>query len=215
MPNWVSNSLTISVATEERRDEIMAILGAPVVRATSNEDSWEVETEASQPLSYWNIDAPPVEKYEEYFGLSGWKDGVRYGDGSYNWYNWNNNNWGCKWDATEVDVETFDLFDGRWCVTYHFESPWSPPSEFYEKLAKTFQDAELQIEWEEEQGFGAYLESDGQGGVVELRQWDIPSTHAEFAEKDREDSCLCAYGDGEHFDDCPEENWKEKGEDNE
>jgi len=210
MPNWVSNTLNITVDTAEKRAEIMARLGAPVLRATSNDGTWEVETEARSHLSYWNIIAPPADKYEEYFGLSGWKDGERHGDGEYNWYNWNNANWGCKWDATEVDVDTSDYKNNLFNVTYHFESPWSPPEGFFAKLAEAYPDADMSMEFREEQGWGGELQSTGDGQISLIREWDIPASHQDWIDSGDEDGCVCLWGDGSHYDDCPEDNWKEK-----
>ena len=49
-----------------------------------------------------------------------------------NWYTWNCNNWGCKWDANIID---FDRIDANSIVVY-FETPWSPPIALYEYLTE-------------------------------------------------------------------------------
>ena len=45
-----------------------------------------------------------------------------------NWYDWNINNWGCKWDITPHDWQRED----DTTIVMHFDSPWSPPITLYE-----------------------------------------------------------------------------------
>ena len=47
-----------------------------------------------------------------------------------NWYDWNINNWGCKWDVSMMDWERED--DNT--IVMHFDSAWSPPTTLYEYL---------------------------------------------------------------------------------
>ena len=46
------------------------------------------------------------------------------------WYDWSIANWGCKWDVNDVVVDRNDANH----VHLTFDSAWSPPIEFYEKL---------------------------------------------------------------------------------
>lgn len=145
-------------------------------------------------FSFFNIVLP--EYLEDYFT-------------GQNWYNWNIANWGVKWDAkvdeTAVDqLDKGDLANGKYYVSYRFETAWGAPNEVFVALAEKYPHLEFDIEWEEEQGFGAELSAvDGEVSVV--REWDIPSSHKDYVERDREDSCVCAYYDDidELFDDCP------------
>lgn len=47
-----------------------------------------------------------------------------------NWYDWNINNWGCKWDVSMMDWERED--DNT--IVMHFDSAWSPPITLYDFL---------------------------------------------------------------------------------
>jgi hypothetical protein len=47
-----------------------------------------------------------------------------------NWYDWNINNWGTKWDITLASYEIVD----ETTVTLSFDSAWSPPTTLYEFL---------------------------------------------------------------------------------
>ena len=50
-----------------------------------------------------------------------------------NWYRWNIDHWGTKWDVGgEDDVVDYDTDDT--ILSVHFDSAWSPPIEGYEKL---------------------------------------------------------------------------------
>ena len=47
-----------------------------------------------------------------------------------NWYDWNINNWGTKWD---VNIDSYDVVDEN-TVTLSFDSAWSPPTNLYQSL---------------------------------------------------------------------------------
>lgn len=49
-----------------------------------------------------------------------------------NWYMWNVNNWGCKWDATVYDWERID----ENTITISFDTAWSPPSALFETICE-------------------------------------------------------------------------------
>ena len=47
-----------------------------------------------------------------------------------NWYEWNCNNWGTKWDISVIDWERYDVET----VWISFETAWAPPLELYQFL---------------------------------------------------------------------------------
>lgn len=47
-----------------------------------------------------------------------------------NWYNWNIENWGTKWEANIIDWERTNENE----IFVSFDSAWSPPITFYESL---------------------------------------------------------------------------------
>jgi hypothetical protein len=49
-----------------------------------------------------------------------------------NWYSWNINNWGTKWDVGDEDGVGDDMDENM--LSLHFDSAWSPPLAGYEKL---------------------------------------------------------------------------------
>ena len=62
--------------------------------------------------------------------------------GADNWYDWNVNNWGTKWNITVDENEVDD--DGDF-IQYTFDTAWSPPSEIFYALRRKFPD--VSISW--------------------------------------------------------------------
>ena len=54
-----------------------------------------------------------------------------------NWYNWNVNNWGTKWDA---DPQVFDIDENN--ISLDFSTAWSPPIYLYDYLTEQGWDVE-------------------------------------------------------------------------
>lgn len=201
MPNWVYNNLSIA-PTYEHKDNPEAIadverlisqVGATyTIRAASYASgTFEVrDVEVTDPgLSFWNIVRPEGEdskKYEESIGASG---AMPF------WYDWNVENWGTKWDASDVS-QTFHE-EGK--VEYSFSTPWSAPLPALVALSAQYPRLEISLDWEEEQGFGGTFRFE-EGEAYEIDYYDTPSCHREYVERGRE--CACDY-EGPIFEDCP------------
>ena len=50
--------------------------------------------------------------------------------GADNWYDWNINNWGTKWDTSEVGIDSYSSDH----IQLSFDTAWSPPIRFYDEL---------------------------------------------------------------------------------
>jgi len=61
-----------------------------------------------------------------------------------NWYGWNVENWGTKWEI--YDAELY-MENSIFSVT--FDTAWSPPIQFFESLAKMFPNLTMEMEYEE------------------------------------------------------------------
>jgi hypothetical protein len=200
MPNWVYNRVEVSGSKE-------GVAKFKEQAGRSHPDSWnEAENKPDykddDAISFWNFIAPPEEVVAsgEYFGTNGWVNGEKKGDTPTNWYNYNIDKWGTKWDACEAYLEG----ESETELTYRFDTAWSPPEPVFEAMVKQFPDLDFEIYWEEEQGFGAELS--GSGGELEItKEWDIPDSHADYVAKDDIDGCRCNgnYDDPhDWFDDC-------------
>lgn len=221
MPNWVYNKMTVNGSKEQlkafaikagKQHETRWLSEAWVddengkrVRVPENERKIEVELSEAKDLSFWNFVSPPQEIIDngEYFGTKGWVEGKEVGDTENNWYQWNLNNWGCKWDCSDVYLEIEGDYDE---LIYTYNTPWSIPLEAMRAMAE--QHPELHFYWycDEEQGWGGeYDKPEGETAVSTLKEWDIPQSHADYVDKDDEDGCICARDDDqdEWYDDCP------------
>jgi hypothetical protein len=170
-------------------------------------------------LSFWNIIAPT--DLDAYWGEPTHKVDLGNFAESYTkalaqdmgWWCWNVREWGCKWDACEIEVQDDFTHGGKLTIGYKFDTPWSPPLEAIEKLAKQYPDLIINIEYEEEQGWGGDVTLQGDN-VLQREEWDIPDSHAENMLRRSEVCWRCeSYGSGfmqasELYEDCP--NYKEE-----
>lgn len=174
MPNWVYNSLTVEGSAEDI-SAIKQQLNQPYTRLFK--DTWNMETKQyeektvtySNPVfAFWNIIRPlDMETYHkqpdrttDVFDMSG-----------DDWYNWNCRNWGTKWDVSVHDddkyPETELVEEDETSLAYRFNTAWSPPIQAIEKLSQMFPNVELDLEFEEETGWGGnYIFSAGDGTEV-------------------------------------------------
>ena len=194
MPNWVFNNLTVSGDAAEL-DVFKHEMAEPYqtrhfefVRndATDSLDSIQMEQTHESVFSFWNAIAP--EDTEWYF-----KDGA--------WYEWNIKHWGVKWDASNAYLTEED---GK--LIYDFDSPWAIPEQALLAISAKYPNLFFDLHSEEEQGWGAEILFSKGGGKV-IKEWDIPQSHADYVDLDRECS-VCESGlntnDIEYwFDDCP------------
>lgn len=182
MPNHVFNTLRVTGPLEA--------LNAFKEKVKHDDDKF----------SYWNFKTPPQESIDsgEYHGTHGFVKGEEVGRTPNNWYNFNTREWGTKWDAYDVYVET----SAPKAFYAQFSSAWSPPLPVFEAMTEQHPELEFDFSWEEEQGWGG--EGIGAGGSFSVvKEWDIPNSHADHVELDKE--CYCESEDDEEywFDDCP------------
>lgn len=120
MPNWCANSL---ILTHENPEMIARAVAAA-------EDGKLCETFVPCPAelldtdSSWSSDDKTQAELEKRQA-----DNVdKYGYPT--WYEWSIDNWGTKWDP---DVHAVAREDAN-TASFAFDSAWSPPVEFYQKL---------------------------------------------------------------------------------
>ena len=204
IPNWVFCNLSVT-GEKDAIDLFDAEMRQPHPTFTYPEGQenrgyghidgqWKM-TETEE-FSFWNAVAPT--NLESYFTGE-------------NWYGWNTANWGCKWDVNVEDEDTFEYPSGEWQHTYRFDTAWSPPTEAFTAMCAKYPHLNFTLGYEEEQGWGGELQSDDEGGVYQSEEYDIPSSHADYVARDREDSCNCANDEEEYwFSDCPREDEDEE-----
>ena len=205
MPNWVYNNLSIE-GTEEAIAKVKAQLNKPIVKQYGEDK--EPTTYSNPIFSFWNILPPPEDKLEEYFGTHGFADGKATNETEYNWYNFNNNKWGTKWDVAVSDdekwAETEITGESSTHISYRFNTAWSPPLPVIEELSVQHPELQITLEYEEEQGWGGEIYWDSTGSSI-VNEYDIPDSHKDYVDRDNVDGCRCASEDDEDewYKDCP------------
>lgn len=176
MPNWVNNQLVIK-GKKETLEEIakkgkpyyMVPQGMSIADFIRNKfkDSLYKE-EVIDGLIDCYKDIVPTEDgripridvfgKEDVFSFNSFvpqqKDDPRYQNGKehscatvFNWYDWNYDHWGCKWDACEsrLSWEGDDL-------VINFDTPWNVPGKFIEKLSCLYPLVTIEVYAYEEEG---------------------------------------------------------------
>ena len=233
MPNWVFNSVIVSGEKSEL-DKLVAQLNKPYdtfypeMNRTPKEDGSGFDVEwvdgvqhHSNPIfAFWNVVSPDPADFEEYFAIEAKsKSEVPLGDPNWwagiianqsvskHWYDWNNHHWDTKWDCSVKDGDEYPdtrmemTDDGS--VMYHFQTAWSPVHTIFERLAQMYPSLEFDYEYEEEQGWGGKAEwVDGE--LSNESQYDIPNSHADHIERDKECNCEVESDYPEYwYQDCP------------
>lgn len=122
MPNWCENVLTL----EGEKAEIERFIAA-------NSDPFSTEDDAR--LLSFEMAIPTPEKKE--------------GDPNDYWYHHHTNNWGTKWDAS--DVMDWEIMEYGQKVAAHcmFNTAWSPPLAWLATVGASFPSLMLQLDYVE------------------------------------------------------------------
>lgn len=122
MPNWCNNSVEISHEDVSKMEALVAAVNEgkfcnfaiPTPKELTETVSGHCGDGYEQELNQFKM-----QLNEKYFGAS-------------DWYNFQVNRWGTKWDVDAYD--TVEL-DGN-SVSFGFDSAWSPPTGVYEALVE-------------------------------------------------------------------------------
>lgn len=118
MPNHIKNRLTITGLLED----VAAFFDA-------------VSGDEGRAMDFAKIIPPPANLFTGDLGEKEKQQCKK--EGRPNWYDWNIENWGTKWNAYEGDIEGNVMT---------FETAWSHPEPIVEQIAKMF--PKIQIIWE-------------------------------------------------------------------
>ena len=147
MPNWCSNSITISGPTETIRQ------------------LWE-DAEAAEGLL--NAMVPMPEEL---------KDTVKGSNGdAVNWYDWAVSNWGTKWDVSLEGLVFEDNGDGTASIDGYFDSAWAPPIEAYNTFVEDMDNCSLVASYHEPgmDFAGFYIDGDDEYCEDITEQCELP-----------------------------------------
>lgn len=123
MPNWCSNNLRVyGPETDVARFKEQATGYSP----------WEhVMNQKQSVLNFHSLVPVPPEILEAGYNDAG--------------YNWEREQWGCKWGACEPEL--VDEWEGH--LHYSFETAWTPPLVFLEKVARPWPMLKFLLDYEE------------------------------------------------------------------
>jgi hypothetical protein len=177
MPNWVFNGLTIE-GNPESVTKLVNQMNKPFQQI---HDSWNMETGQHEKkvtlypnpiFAFHNIYSYIDHNVtsEEYLSQPPRNDGKDFSDWmkfeTNDWYNFNNREWGTKWDVgVSSDDKAPDTYmegptpnGDNLVVYYNFNTAWSRPLPAMHKLSAQYPDLLFTLSYEEETGWGGEME---------------------------------------------------------
>jgi hypothetical protein len=125
MPNWCSNTLTL--VHEDRK------MISRAVKAAQKDALFNEFAPCPQALSE-TTEGSFGDKLEQ-ARLNDIRENNRQTYGYSSWYDFAIGEWGCKWDISNgSDDYKIKKVDNGYAVTLTFDTAWSPPINFYDKL---------------------------------------------------------------------------------
>ena len=147
MPNWCDNVLTIYAETD-KLNEILEF-------NKSDDSNLDYNKIIKSPEELHNYSSPNNAEPEV-------KEQLIKKYGFDNWYDWNINNWGVKWNASDVNCELDE--EGN-ILTYNWCSPWGPPQKWLLQFFEKYHDLNIKLQYEE---YGMDF-----GGVIGLKDDEV------------------------------------------
>lgn len=148
MPNWTSNSLTVSgkaadikrfvakVKSKERRFDFDNIVPMPKELEGISTGSCTIRGKRCSMWREMGSDGAP-----EPIGEAELTAIKKAAGGHHSWYDWSCANWGTKWNANNVSGPTRCGDD----VAYHFDTAWSAPMPVLVAASKLFPTLSLHL----------------------------------------------------------------------
>jgi hypothetical protein len=116
MPNWCSNQLTLTHADTAQIKRAIEAYNADRLLSEFHPTPEELKNTTAPAF---NEDPETAKALIEKYDFS-------------NWYDWQVNNWGTKWDVSSVDELEYE--DGQTEAHFYFDSAWAPPTEWYSHM---------------------------------------------------------------------------------
>ena len=133
MPNWCDNSVRIRGSKED----IAAVkekLNGP------NNMVFDFNAIKPMPQALLNVSAP-AKMHEDPQKVEFNKK--KYG--AVDWYDWANNQWGTKWNASEAQLSEEDEEN----IVYTFQTAWAPPMPVYEEFTRQWPNLKIYVSYDE------------------------------------------------------------------
>lgn len=142
MPNWVFNTVTIkgNNKTITEMKEKLNTSYETLYDDVFNEGQQKIVQHNEPIFAFWNIVKPDdMQAYAK-----------QPNNTHLDWYNWNCEHWGTKWDASEPRIE--EEVTNK--IVYYFETAWAPPDPVIRLLSEQHPNSKITLEYEEESGWG-------------------------------------------------------------
>ena len=211
MPNWTFNTLTVE-GDQLNIARLKKQVNEPFTRKYTDYKSIdgelkevEIETTFNKPVfAFWNICKPEdmnAYLHDEGTGVPDDPNDEKAWFQSNNWYDWNVRNWGTKWDVANVDEDEYPetelMTDEETKLQYSFNTAWAPPIPAINKLSKQYPSLKINLDYEEETGWGGEIEfTDGEEVILSEYGWKCRECDAQLDETPWCDDC--------EYDMCPE-----------
>ncbi len=158
MPNWCCNKVIVT-GPKKALDAFKATLNSK----EKDENGKEITVE----FSFKQTVPPPANYFSGNLGHEEKKMCAE--KGLVDWYSWNSENWGTKWDACETNVEIQDK-----TVLIGFDTAWAPPIEWLKGASKAHPKLKFHMAYCEG-GMGFYGEAIAKAGEVSDDCKDFPT----------------------------------------
>ena len=146
MPNWCNNRLAVYGPEQDvKRFKEQAVGDSPWDKEEKS-NIWDQEK--PNALNFHSLVPIPKSVLAEGYEKAG--------------YNWEKANWGCKWGACHAEL--VDEWEGH--LSYAFDTAWSPPMKFLERLGPQWPTLIFLLDYEE-MGMGFKGICKAKGDVVE------------------------------------------------
>jgi Ferredoxin-like domain in Api92-like protein len=174
MPNWVYNGLTIEGSPEQVKSLIKQ-MDKPFVNYVESHGDLAFNVKqikyVNPIFAFHNIynykDAGITD--EQYHSQPVRKDGESFAEfmqfNTNDWYNFNNREWGTKWDVAVSEDNKYpdttieEAENGEnYVVHYNFNTAWSRPLPALQKLSAQYPTLLFTLSYEEETGWGGEME---------------------------------------------------------
>ena len=156
MPNWCSNSITITGPIDQVKDLWTRAQTATVDSKDGETSFGLLEAMVPQP-NYDEVDVPPALGEKKIMS---------------DWWDWRVTNWGTKWDVSDEGLEFTDCDDGYGTISGWFESAWAPPIEAYNTFLENNEEFSIRSTYEEGgMDFAGIYEDGDDEGMDGLSEW--------------------------------------------
>ncbi len=140
MPNWCENDLTL-IGDEEEIKRFKK-------KAKGKNGLLDMNRFVTYPKKYKEMDDAAEKHNDKYYSTSPEErqkmdeSGQGYMKDGYNsgGYQWCVENWGTKWNFSEISIEESNenpTYEGA-TIIYHFDTPWCPPNKVISRMSRKF-----------------------------------------------------------------------------